>query len=519
MPQPNVQDETREAAAPLSDLKAFQAAIEAARVGICSWDIKKKNLTWSANLDDVHGPSKGDADGAFSLAPDDLNGKNQTGLLAAMAESLGSAKPYRLEFRIAAPADSEETWFEASTTVLVKDGEVVQLFGVCRDITRRLQINREVHVRARQQDALARLGERALTESELQAFFNVVVATVAELLDVQLVKILELLPGDSELLLRAGAGWRAELIGKATESTGRGSQAGYTLAAGRPVIVEDLASETRFTPPQMHRDHGVVSGVSVPIAGSDGRAYGVLGAHSTKRRKFAEYEVLFLNAVANVVAGAIQRQQADQRQHLMIRELRHRSGNLFSQLLALFSQTAKGSRNVADLAIKYEARVLALANAHRLITEGGWKSTSLNELLNTLFGPFAGRLSFSGPSVLLEPDPTFGLSLALHELATNASKHGSLSVPEGTIDLAWSVARTQQGLTLVLDWKERNGPPPKRTRRPGFGSRLINMVIERQLNGRVEQTYAPEGLVMRLEVPLTHERWPGGARTTDPDLP
>ena len=133
------------------------------------------------------------------------------------------------------------------------------------------------------------------------------------------------------------------------------------MAAGRPVVTENLAAETRFVPPQMHRDHGVVSGVTAPIAGSDGRAYGVVGAHTTKRRKFVEYEILFLNAVANVVAGAIQRQQADQRQHLMIRELRHRSGNLFSQLLALFSQTAKNSRNVAELAIKYEARVLALA--------------------------------------------------------------------------------------------------------------------------------------------------------------
>src|SRR5205823_7542881 len=130
-----------------------------------------------------------------------------------------------------------------------------------------------------------------------------------------------------------------------------------------------------------------------PIAGRDGRAYGVLGLHTAKRRKYHDYDVSFLAAVSNVVAGAIQRRQLDQRQELMIRELRHRSGNLFSQLLALFSQTAKNSRNVSDLAIKYEARVLALANAHRLITEGGWKSASMNELLNTLFGPFAGRFS------------------------------------------------------------------------------------------------------------------------------
>ena len=122
-------------------------------------------------------------------------------------------------------------------------------------------------------------------------------------------------------------------------------------------------------------------------------------------------------------------------------------------------------------------------------------------------------------TVVLEPDPTFGLSLALHELATNASKHGALSAPDGRIDVAWSITRTQQGPTLVLDWKEIGGPTPKKTRRPGFGSRLINMVIERQLNGQVRQTFGADGLAAQLTVPLTHERWPGGTRAATSDLP
>jgi two-component sensor histidine kinase len=238
----------------------------------------------------------------------------------------------------------------------------------------------------------------------------------------------------------------------------------------------------------------------------------VLGAHSTKRRKLYDYEISFLEAVANVIAGGIQRQQLDQRHELMIRELRHRSGNLFSQLLALFSQTAKNSRSVTDLVAKYEARVLALANAHRLVTEGGWKSASLNELLQTLLAPFLDRITFTGPNVFLEPDATFALSMAVHELLSNASKHGSLTAAGGRVDLSWSIARTNQGLTLLLDWKESNGPAPRRSRRAGFGSRLINMVIERQLNGRVEQSFGAEGLDARLTVPLTHERWPSGTR-------
>src|SRR5829696_1375806 len=138
--------------------------------------------------------------------------------------------------------------------------------------------------------------------------------------------------------------------------------------------------------------------------------------------------------MANVIAGAIQRLQLDRRHELMIRELRHRSGNLFSQLLALFSQTARNSKDVPDLVAKYEARVLAIANAHRIVSEGGWKAASLTELLNTLLAPYLDRVSFSGPNVFLEPDATFGISMAVHELgatpaATVASRAGPASSP------------------------------------------------------------------------------------------
>ena len=111
-------------------------------------------------------------------------------------------------------AGRDERWFEASATVIQQDGKAVQLLGMCRDVTERLRINREVVVRARQQETLARMGERALTETDLQKFFNEVVVTVSEILDVEMVKILELLPGDAELLLRAGIGWKAGRSGQ-----------------------------------------------------------------------------------------------------------------------------------------------------------------------------------------------------------------------------------------------------------------------------------------------------------------
>ena len=309
-----------------------------------------------------------------------------------MQETLQTQKPHRVQYRLAPRPGVEERWIETVATVVSAVGTPAQMIGVCRDVTERARTHRELRVRASQQEAVAGLAEHALTQSDLQKFCDEAVTTIAEILDVELVKMLELVPGDAELLLRAGVGWTPGLVGTAHVSTERDTHAGFTLTSGGPVTVDNLATETRFTGAPLLRSHGAVSGVSAPIAGRDGRAYGVLTAHTTKRRKFGESDVSFIVAVAGVIAGAIQRLQQERRQELMIRELRHRSGNLFAQLLALFSQSAKNSKTLPDLVTKYEARVLALANAHRLVTEGGWKSASLTEILNTLLAPVIDQI-------------------------------------------------------------------------------------------------------------------------------
>jgi PAS domain S-box-containing protein len=494
-----------------ADAELICLALQAARIGIWSWDIAAKRATWSSNVETICGLPKDSLDGANGasmIREDDIHPDDRAAVIATMQEALRTGAPRRVQYRLLPKPGADERWLETLVTVMVEGDVPVKLLGICRDVSDRARMHRELRIRASQQEAVARLGAQALTELGLQRFFDDSVKTIAATLDVELVKILELVPGDAELLLRAGAGWQPGLVGTALVSTDRDSQAGFTLAAGGPVIVENLASESRFTGQPLLHQHGVVSGLTIPIAGRDGRTYGVLGVHTTRPRAFSENDVSFLAAVANMIAGAIQRRQLDQRHELMIRELRHRSGNLFAQLLALFSQTAKTSKNIAELVPKYEARVLALANAHRLITESGWRSASLTEILNPLLAPYLDRMTLSGPDVFLEPDPTFGLSAAVHELATNASKYGSLSARAGRVEVAWSVQRTELGLTLLFDWKERNGPPHKRTRRPGFGSKLIHTVIERQLNGKVEQSFEPKGMETKLTIPLTHERWP-----------
>ena len=407
---------------------------------------------------------------------------------------------------------------EAGEEILPDDRLAAQNVNKPADAnTERATLEGELRSRAKQQEALAQLGERALAEPDLERLLNDAVSTVALTLSADFVKILELLPGESELLLRAGFGWKTDLVGAVVASTAPNSHARYTMESGAPVVTADYATETRFEVAPYLKAHKCVSGITMKIAGRDGRAYGALGVCTLHARHFGPQDISFVAAVANLLAGAIQRRQLEQRHELMIRDMRHRSGNLFSQLLALFSQTAKNARSIADLSSKYQARVLALANAHRLITEGGWTSTPIMDLLYAVLGPYLDRVSFSGPNVELEPDPIFNLNAALHELAVNAAKYGSLSRSKGQLELTWSVGRTKRGMTLTLDWVEKNGPPARRPRRLGFGSRLIGLVIERQLNGEVHRTFARSGLSVHMIVPLTHDRWPSADSATGSD--
>lgn len=490
------------------DLDVVTRALEAADIGVWAWDIASGRIIWSRNLEAIHRLPAGSFDGTLSFFETDVHPEDRPIVLAAIKETLETRRPYSVMYRVPARTGEEQRWLAASGTLVSNNDTPETLFGICHDVTARVHSEQELRMRAHRQEIVARLGARALTEENLQALLDEVAATVATMLDVDLVNILELVPGDGALLFRSGYGWKFDIAKAVQIPISPRSQGNYTLAAFGPVLVRDLRSESRFTPSPMLLEHGVVSSMSTTIVGHDRRKYGIFSVHTKRRRDFTDYDVALLTSVANIIAGAIQRRQLDERQRMIIRELHHRSGNLFSQLLALLSQTALTSKSVAELVSKFEARVFALANANRLLVEGGWQPASVQELLRAQLAPCVDRITLSGPDVYVEPSVAFALSCVAHELVSNAIKHGSLSALTGRVDLNWSVARTEPAMTLVLDWQERGGPAPKRPVRAGFGSRLINTVIKRQMNGQVRRTFREGGLRYRLTIPLTHERWP-----------
>jgi PAS domain S-box-containing protein len=175
----------------------------------------------------------------------------------------------------------------------------------------------ELRARARQQEAVAELGQRAVGNADLRTLMEEAVASVAEVLEVEYAKVLELLPGGEELLVRVGVGWEEGVVGTARVDAGRDTQAGYTLLRNEPVLVEDLRAEERFRGHALLHENGVVSGMTVIIDPGGGQPFGILGAHSRERRKFTEDDANFLRAVANVLAAAIERERAEAKQRFL----------------------------------------------------------------------------------------------------------------------------------------------------------------------------------------------------------
>ncbi|PMB48168.1 histidine kinase [Fischerella thermalis CCMEE 5330] len=162
-----------------------------------------------------------------------------------------------------------------------------------------------------QQILVAELSQQALAGTDITSLMQQAVTFVAQCLKVEYSKAWELLPDNNTLLLRAAVGWQQQLVGKATIQAGNNSQAGYTLKVNEPVIVEDLRTETRFNSSPFFQEQPLISSLSVVIHGKD-RAFGVLGAHTTKYRTFSKDDIYFLQATANVLATAIARQTAEE---------------------------------------------------------------------------------------------------------------------------------------------------------------------------------------------------------------
>jgi two-component system, chemotaxis family, CheB/CheR fusion protein len=222
--------------------------------------------------------------------------------------------------------------------------------------------------------------------------------------------------------------------------------------------------------------------------------------------------------VANVISGVVitftnVTENKRQTEHLQIlmKELQHRTNNLFTVIQAMARQTARNSATFTEFEGQFGSRIQGLAHSNTLLIEQDWKGASLDKLIEIQLAPFVGtdtmRIETTGPQVTLAAGAVQTLGMALHELATNASKYGALSAPGGRVVLSWGF--DDGGSTpesFRMEWREQGGPPVKPSKRKGFGRFVTDQMITRALNATVRTDLAPEGLRRTLRMPASEAR-------------
>ena len=214
---------------------------------------------------------------------------------------------------------------------------------------------------------------------------------------------------------------------------------------------------------------------------------------------------------SNIIGlSAIHRDITQQRQHeeqmrLVMRELAHRSKNLLAIILSMAAQTARNSPALPEFNARFTQRLQGLAHSHDLLIQQNWRGAPIRALIKSHLAPFMEddqtRVTLEGPDVIVDPKAAQNIGLALHELATNASKYGALSGTTGRVDIHWSA--TSQG-TFTLEWRECGGPRVKTPKRKGFGQTVLERLTAQALEGQASLSFASEGVIWRIEIPANY---------------
>lgn len=277
-----------------------------ANVGSWEHDLVTNTISWSAGLRRVHG--FGDAEPALEKVYETILPEDRERVRALIESAPSASEPFSIDYRILRDGEVR-TLHRRGRAVRDGSGRPIKVFGTVQDITDRVQREQELHRTAVQQSAVAHVGQAALSGMSPQFLLNQTATLVSAVLEVEFCEVLQRRNGS--LVLVAGEGWDEGSIGTAKVSSGRGSQAAFTLDSGQPVVLSDIRIETRFEPSELIRRHGAVSGITVAIDCGEDEPWGVLGVYTRAKTSFSTTDVDFMRSVAIVLGQAIERSRAD----------------------------------------------------------------------------------------------------------------------------------------------------------------------------------------------------------------
>lgn len=191
---------------------------------------------------------------------------------------------------------------------------------------------------------------------------------------------------------------------------------------------------------------------------------------------------------------------------LMLQEMKHRIKNSITRVLAIARQTAAGSADIGEFSASFSARLQAMAASQDMLTRSRWQKADLGDLLRIELGQVFGKELpqglLTGPQVLLDEMTTQSLGLTFHELATNALKYGEAANSEDAVKVSWRFEGSGSRRTLALNWSETGRSELTAPAKTGFGTKLIDMNITRELHGTISRDFRPDGLKVAIRIPM-----------------
>lgn len=375
------------------------------------------------------------------------------------------------------------------------DGNVAGIFVEGSDVTERVRQTKRL-------TALSDLSEHLRNLSDVDGIVREAAHCLSMSLDAArtgfgMVKL-------TDETIRVPADWRSKDVSSVSGLHDFRSFGSYVedLKRGEIVVIEDVALDPR-TRHEAAAFEAIQTAamVNLPIM-EKGKLALLVFVHQRDRYEWSEDELSFIRQVGDRAHAALARLEAERQQHLVNQEISHRLKNTLAMVQAIASQTLRqvAERDAVDALTR---RIGALSRAHEVLLRQNWSEARMADVTKTVRATFEGgqRFSVSGPDILLGPRATLSYSLLLHELGTNALKYGSLSVPEGRVEIDWRLLRDADEQTLELSWREVAGPPVVEPTGRGFGSRLIRMGLIG--TGGVQLDYGTDGLTATMRAPLS----------------
>jgi two-component sensor histidine kinase len=281
---------------------------------------------------------------------------------------------------------------------------------------------------------------------------------------------------------------------------------GIVLESARRAIVPDIEESTSLFGDdlEMFRKTGIRAMQSTPLTSRRGAFLGVISTHWRRPHRPQEQELQYLDILARQAADLIERSLAEQHTRVLLKEVSHRAKNILAVIQGIVRQTAE-RRDPRNFARDLSERIAGLARSHELLVAGDWRGVELSEVVKSQMVHLRdlgdSRITFEGPSLRISPHAAQVVGIAMHELATNALKFGSLSNKNGLVVVRWEISEHSEP-HFIMTWREHGGASVSPPEWKGFGHTAMVRMIEHALDADVALDYDPDGVVWRMDAPL-----------------